>query len=108
MRKVGWLLLAAGGVAASASFWIDTRNAAQALDDTTALGYTRSLQHGIGVMMGPVGSILTDWQTMLSSPLGRAVTILAVSALFAGYFFRVAWVIDQDAQESTGASDRAE
>jgi hypothetical protein len=98
-RKIGWGVLACGLVAAVALYWVATRNADVALDDMTALGYTRSMQHGVGVMMGPMGEILTDWQHDLTSPVGQALIVAVTAALVAGYFFRVAWVLDADEHE---------
>ena len=69
------------------------------LNDVTALGYTRSLQHGMGVMMGPLGMMLTEWQQSLTSPIGQALTIAVCAALVAGYFFRVAWVLDAEEEK---------
>ena len=97
MRLVGALILAAGLVGAAVVYWVQTRAAEPQLDDARALGYTRSLQHGMGVMMGPSGVLLTDWQQRLTSPIGQALMLLIAAALLAGYFFRVAWVIDSDA-----------
>ena len=86
----------AGLVTALVSYWINVRAADPLLDDTTALGYTRSMQHQMGAMMGHFGVMLTGWQEALSSPLGEALLILACAALLAGYFFRVAWVSEQE------------
>lgn len=99
LRATGWLVLAAGLMAASALYWIEVRNADPSLNDTTALGYSRSLQHGMGVMMGQSGVILTEWQQMLTSPLGEALLLAVAAALVAAYFFRVAWVLDADEEE---------
>ncbi len=96
LRAIGWLLLAAGLAIAVVVYWLAVRGAQPALDDQTALGYTRSLNHQTGVMMGHFGLILTDWQHTLASPAGQAVLVLAGAALLAGYFFRVAWVLDQE------------
>ena len=38
-------------------------------------------------------------QQTLTSPAGEALMIVLVAALLAGYFFRVAWVIDQEQQD---------
>jgi hypothetical protein len=99
LRAIGWCVLASGLAGAAALYWIETRSADPVLDDTTALGYTRSLQHGMGVMMGPFGAILTEWQQSLTSPLGQALMIAIATALLAGYFFRVAWVLDAEKEE---------
>jgi len=47
-------------------------------------------------MMGQSGMILTELQQGLASPLGQALMIAIAAALVAGYFFRVAWVLDAD------------
>ncbi len=96
LRATGWLVLVSGWVSAAAFYGIKVRSADQALDDATALGYTRSLHHEMGVMMGQFGLILTEWEDILTSPMGETLIIAACVALLAGYFFRVAWVLDQD------------
>jgi hypothetical protein len=99
MRRIGSLILATGLVGAAVLYWVQTRAAEPPLDDARALGYTRSLQHGMGVMMGPSGVLLTEWQQRLTSPIGEALMLFISALLLAGYFFRVAWVIDSDAGE---------
>jgi hypothetical protein len=103
LRTTGWTVLALGLVAAAARYWILTRDPDRVLDDTTALGYRRSLEHGVGVLMGRSGALLTDVSQLLTSPIGEALIIVACAALFAGYFFRVAWVIEHDARARGGA-----
>jgi predicted anti-sigma-YlaC factor YlaD len=98
LRTIGWLVLGVGFAGAALFYWIQLRSADPALDDTTALGYTRSMQHEMGVMMGHFGLLLTQWQTALTTPLGEALTLAVCVALVAAYFFRVAWVIDQEQQ----------
>jgi nitrogen fixation-related uncharacterized protein len=100
MRSIGWTILISGIVGAGAFYW--TAAGSAQLDDLNALGYRRSMEHGIGVMMGPSGAVLTDLQQRLTSPLGEALMIAAVAALFAVYFFRVAWVIDSENREEAG------
>src|SRR5579862_4421126 len=95
LRRTGWTVLAAGAVVAAIRYWVAARDASQ-LDDTTALGYTKSLQHGMGVMMGRSGLILMDISNLLGTPIGQALIVMACAALLAAYFFRVAWVIDDD------------
>jgi hypothetical protein len=96
MRLTGWLVLAGGVIFAAAFYWVKVRTAGPVLDDTTAFGYTRAMHHEMGVMMGQFGQILTEWEEMLTSPLGEALMIAAGAALLAAYFFRVAWVLDQE------------
>ena len=99
LRVIGWAVLAGGLVAAAVSYWIDARSAEPALDDSTALGYSRAMQHDVGAMMGRFGLMLSNWQDALSSPLGRAAIIAVCAALLAGYFFRVAWVLDDQERQ---------
>ena len=99
LRAIGWVVLASGLAGAAVVYWIKARTADPVLDDTTALGYTRSLRHGMGVMMGPFGLMLTEWQEGLMSPIGEALIIAICAALLAGYFFRVAWVLDAEDEE---------
>jgi hypothetical protein len=96
LRAIGWLVLGSGVVCAVVFYWVQMRAAGPVLDDTTALGYRRSLEHQMGVMMGRFGIMLTEWREALTSPTGEALMIAACAALLAGYFFRVAWVVDQD------------
>ena len=99
LRAIGWVVLASGLIVAAVFYYVETRSADPVLDDTTALGYTRSLRHGMGVMMGQFGVMLTDWQESLTSPIGQALMIAACAALLAGYFLRVAWVLDAEDEE---------
>jgi hypothetical protein len=99
LRATGWIVLVSGLAGATAFYRVTARTAEPPLNDLTALGYSRSMQHGMGVMMGQSGVILTEWQQALTSPIGQALMIAIGAALLAGYFFRVAWVIDVDDKE---------
>jgi hypothetical protein len=99
LRATGWFVLASGLAGAAVFYWVKARSADAVLNDVTALGYTRSLQHGVGVMMGQFGVMLTEWQEGLTSPIGEALMIAIGAALVAGYFFRVAWVLDAEEEE---------
>ena len=99
LRAFGWLVLGSGVVAAAIFYWIKVRTAEPVLDDSTALGYQRSLQHQIGVMMGQFGVMLAEWQEALTSPTGEALMIVVGSALLAACFFRVAWLADHDGRD---------
>src|SRR5437764_13369080 len=99
LRAIGWGVAGAGAIGSAAFYWLTSRSADRALDDTTALGYAKSMQHGVGVLMGPSGAILTDLQQNLTTPLGETLMIAMVVALIAAYFFRVAWVLDAEADE---------
>jgi hypothetical protein len=106
LRTIGWLLLASGTAGAAIFYWAQTRAASPALDDTTALGYARSMHHQMGVMMGRFGLVLTEWQETLTSPIGEAVMIAIGAALAAGCFFRMAWVLDVAADRSSNDEGR--
>jgi hypothetical protein len=99
LRAIGWAVLVIGMAGAAALYAVKTRAADATLDDTNALGYARSMQHGMGVMMGASGAILTEWQQTLTSPVGQALIVAACAALVAGYFFRVAWVLDVEKED---------
>jgi len=99
LRLIGRCVLALGAVGAGIFYWVTSHSADRALDDTTALGYAKSMQHGVGVLMGPSGAILTDLQQNLTTPLGETLMIVLFVALVAAYFFRVAWVLDADAAD---------
>jgi hypothetical protein len=96
LRAIGWVVLAAGVGAAGVYYWAATAAADATLDDSTALGYRRSFDHQMGVMMGHFGQLLTTWQEWLSSPIGRAAMIAVGAAIVAGCFFRVAWLRKQE------------
>ncbi len=98
LRAAGLLVLLAGVVAAAAVYVVESHSAEAALNDATALGYRRSLEHGMGVMMGTFGILLTRWQEWLASPAGNAALVAAAAIVVAGGCFRVAWVRDHDEQ----------
>ena len=94
-------MLGSGLAGAAVFYWVKVRAADLLLDDTSALGYQRSIERGMGQMMGPLGLVLTEWQHTLTTPLAEALMIAAGAALLAGYFFRVAWVLDAEQEERT-------
>lgn len=96
LRTAGWLIVAAGVAGAAADYFIESVDADAALNDATALGYRRSLEHGIGVMMGPFGLLLTQWQEWLASPVGHAAMIALGALVGAAFCFRVAWIRDHE------------
>jgi hypothetical protein len=98
LRATGWLILISGFISTVTFYWIKSRSADAAINDATALGYARSMHHQMGVMMGQMGLTLTEWEETLTSPMGETVLIAICVALLSAYFFRVAWVLDQDEQ----------
>ena len=108
LRAIGWLLVVIGVIAAAVTYGVELHYADEMLNDANALGFTRSLNHGVGQMMGTFGNMLTEWQEAWTSPLGMAITVAVVAGLFAAYFFRVAWVLDEDEREARLHSQRGE
>jgi hypothetical protein len=94
LRVVGWCVLGSGLIGAVVFYWLAVRSAEPAMDDL--LGYTRSMQHEMGTLMGPSGLILTDFQQWLASPAGKATMIAVASLLLSACFFRAAWVLDEN------------
>ena len=105
VRVVGRAILIAGVVGAAAFYWWAQRSVEPQLDDLSALGYTRSMQHDMGVLMGPSGLILSDVQQTLASPAGKAGMIVVVSVILTISFFRAAWVIDENERIDAAASE---
>jgi hypothetical protein len=66
------------------------------LNDENALGYARTTQHDMGMMMGQTGLILANLNEWLSSPAGEAAMIVASALLVAAFIFRAAWVLDEN------------
>ncbi len=95
-RFAGWVILAAGFAVAIALYVVRSRSADPTMDDTIALGYTRSMQHDMGVMMGHFGVMLTTWQNALATPAGEAALVMVAAVLMAAFCFRVAWVAEHD------------
>jgi len=96
MRAIGWLVLVLGLIAAAATYGVATYSADAVLDEAKVPGYARSMRHGMGEMMGTFGVMLTDWSDAWASPLGKAITVAVCAVLLAGYYFRVAWVLDDN------------
>ncbi len=95
-------------MAAAATYGVAFHYADEAFNDANALGYRRSLNHGVGAMMGSFGLMLTEWQEAWGSPLGMATSVAVCAGLFAAYFFRVAWVLDDDEREERPHSRHGE
>jgi hypothetical protein len=96
-RLYGKLTLA-GGVIIALYHWLTTQAPSAALDDSNALGYSKRASRQMKMMMGHFGSVLAGWQEMLDQPIVQSIIILAIAGLFAAYFFRVAWVLENDDQ----------
>jgi hypothetical protein len=97
-RAIGTAVLALGVVGACLFYWFNAHPADPAMDDLLP-GYSRSQAREIGQLMGHTGVIMIEWQDALARPGTQAVIIAAVTALFAAYFFRAAWVLDDDERD---------
>jgi hypothetical protein len=99
LRRTGRLLLLAGVMAAVIVYVMNVRTVVRGLDDSNALGYTRAMNSAMAREMGHFGIMMMGWNDSLTSPAGKALGVAAVFGLFAGYFYRVAWVIDEEDRE---------
>ena len=99
LRITGSIVLTLGILGASLFYWTEVHR--PAADDLDAVldGYSRASQHEMGVQMGTMGLIMLGWQDTLARPSTKALIVAALSALFASYFFRVAWVLDDDERD---------
>lgn len=99
LRITGAIVLTLGIIGAGIFYWNDVHRAAADNLDAVLDGYSRSSQHEMGVQMGTLGLIMLGWQETLARPITKALIIVAVTGLFASYFFRVAWVLDDDEKD---------
>ena len=99
LRMTGTIVLAVGLLGACIFYWIKAHSPAP--DDLNALlpAYQRQSEHEMGVQMGTMGVIMMGWQETLALPATQALIIAAVVALFAAFFFRAAWVLDDDERD---------
>jgi peptidoglycan/LPS O-acetylase OafA/YrhL len=102
LRAMGALSLAIGIVGACLFYWSASGPADQ--DPADGLpAYSRAETRALKIQMGATGVILTEWQQTLARPGAEAVMIAAGAALFAAYFFRAAWVLDDDERDRARA-----
>lgn len=98
LRVIGTLVLLFGIAGACLFYLIEGRPAGPTMDELLP-GYERARTRQIGILMGPTGVMLMEWQDALERPGTQAILIAGVSALFASYFFRAAWVLDDDERD---------
>jgi hypothetical protein len=96
LRIVGTLVLMLG-IGGGVFYWSQS-GPVDALEDVLP-GYERAETREIGIQMGATGVILMDWRKTLGTPGAEAVMIAGGAALFASYFFRVAWVLDDEERD---------
>lgn len=92
-------MLLAGVLGAGVFFWTQSRTVAPAMDELSAPGYERARERAMGKAMGHSGVLMLGWQDALDSPGTEAAIIVAVAALISLYFFRAAWVLDDDERD---------
>ena len=96
----GSIVLALGILGACLFYWNQVHG--PAAENLAAMldGYDRASRHEMGVQMGTMGLIMLGWQETLAQPITKALIIVAIAGLFAAYFFRVAWVLDDDERDA--------
>lgn len=102
LRLIGRAILVSGVVLSAVIYWINAREQVIVLDDSNALGYTRAMDAQMSRLMGHFGLVMMGWNDWITSPIGKAMGVLAVAGLLAGYFYRVAWVLDEEQRERRG------
>jgi hypothetical protein len=95
LRATGLLVLLLGIAGAGIYYWREARPATVTIADLQP-DYDKSRAREMGRMMGHQGVMMLEWQDALDLPGTQAVIIAVVSALFAAYFFRAAWVLDDE------------
>jgi hypothetical protein len=93
LRAIGTLVLAGGMLAAMIVYLVALGSAETAPFDPDE-GHSRSADRQAQALMGNWVTLTSGWSEAATSPIGKSVGVMAVSALFAAYFFRVASVID--------------
>ena len=83
-------------------YWVEARG----VNHSAAFEHTRSSDNQMGRMMGHLGVEMADWQVALSSPSGYAAGVAVLTLLFAGYFFRVASVTEEEIRDRERDHDR--
>lgn len=99
LRTAGRVILVCGAATAAVVYWINAARRVTVLDDSNALGYTRAMDAQMSRMMGHFGVMMMGWNDSLTSPAGKALGVLVVAGLLAGYCFRAAWVLDEEERE---------
>jgi hypothetical protein len=99
LRITGTLVLMLGIAVAVLYYWSEVRPAPQTMNDLLP-GYTRSQARGVTMLMGHTGVMMLEWQDALARAGTQAAIIAVVGALFSLYFFRAAWVLDDDERDA--------
>ena len=81
LRLIGVLVMAGGLAAAVIIYWTGRQAAAM---DAAAAGFTRTQEHQMKMLMGPLAVAMSGWADAVTSPAGEAIMV-AVFAAFVGY-----------------------
>lgn len=107
-RRIGRLILWGGVALAAFVYWNAAAHPPMVLDDITSPGYTKAMNREVGRLMGHGGIVMMDLNGILTSPPAKALGVMAIAGLLAGYFYRVAWVLDEEERERLEAQGRAD
>jgi hypothetical protein len=95
LRIVGTLVLVLGVLVPGAFYLAKVRPNGPVMDQLMP-GYDRARARQVGILMGHTGVMMLEWQDALALPGTQALMMAVVFALVAAYFFRAAWVLDDD------------
>jgi hypothetical protein len=101
LRAFGIVVLVAGLVGSGAFYVVQKRSAPPQMDELSAPGFLRARRSQQRIMMGPMGTILTEWQDTLQQPGVQALIIAGVSVLVSWGFLRIASRLDDETNEDT-------
>ena len=101
LRRTGRIIVVCGVVAAAFVYWLYAWGP-KAKDIPPAFQHTRASDNQIKRSMGQFGLVLTDWESAFATPGCYALAVLVLTALGAGYFYRVASVSEEEARERGG------
>jgi hypothetical protein len=98
LRFTGTCVLAAGIVAGIVYYAVYAQSDARSMDQLMP-GYDRARIRETGIMLGRFGVVQLEYQDALARPGTQAVLIAAGAGLWSLYFFRAAWVLDEEARQ---------
>ncbi len=99
LRLIGLGTLAAGIIAASVTYWLETRHVGPSLDELLP-GYSRANSRQMGIYYGHAGKMMWEWREVLARPETHAALILVLAAVIGIGCLRVAW-LDADRARDT-------
>lgn len=98
VRRIGWVVLAAGLALAAILYWIETRHAGPSMEELMP-GYTRANLRQTGILYGRAGRTFWDLSQAVMRPEVQAIAIAVISTLVAIGCFRVAWLDDHPEED---------